>query len=155
MDEGGYKPGPYEQLIAAYRTAGEELHARQVALVKQRRRRLTLPWPGKMLGYFLDWTVGYGYRNWLASLWLILFLTVGTICFSVWHGTPVKADGGGGSFQAFIFALDHLLPIVDLGQKKNFVAQPPVQWLPWLLVLVGWGLTTAVVAGIARVLNRT
>jgi hypothetical protein len=46
-DPNGYAPQPYEQLTAAYRRAGREEDARQVAIAKQRARRRTLPAPGK------------------------------------------------------------------------------------------------------------
>ena len=44
---------PYEQLTAAYRRAGREEDAREIAIAKQRARRRTLPMPGRAGVYCL------------------------------------------------------------------------------------------------------
>jgi hypothetical protein len=150
----GYRPQPYEQLIAAYRANGEEQQARRVALEKQRLRRRTLSWPGRVLGLALEFTVGYGYRVWLAAVWLLAFLVAGTVTFTIWPAQPT-GTGHIPAFQPFVFSLDLLLPIVNLGQADNWQAEGAVRWFAWGLILAGWGLTTAVAAGITRVLNRT
>jgi hypothetical protein len=150
----GYKPQPYEQLIAAYRADGEEQQARRVALEKERRRRGTLGWPGRVLGLTLEFTVGYGYRVWLAAVWLFAFLVAGTVVFTIWPALP-SGTGHIPPFQPFVFSLNLLLPIVNLGQTDNWQAQGALRWFAWGLILAGWGLTTAVAAGVARVLNRS
>jgi len=150
----GYRPQPYQQLIAAYRRAGEEQHAKRVALENQRRRRATLAWPGRIVGYALDATVGYGYRTWLAGLWLLLFLAAGTAVFTVWPAHAIK-PGNIPPFQPFVYTLDLLLPVVNLGQEAAWRAGGVGQWLSWTLILLGWGLTTAVVAGLTRLFNRS
>ena len=152
-DTDGYRPQPYEQLIKMYRINGEEQNAKRIALQRERARRRALSWPGRALGIALDLTVGYGYRTWLAGIWLLTFLAAGTIVFSIWPAQPVSHDHPG--FQPFIFTLDLMLPIVNLGQKEYWQAAGPVRWFGWLLVLVGWGLTTAVVAGVTRLFNRS
>ncbi|MYS20904.1 MULTISPECIES: hypothetical protein [unclassified Streptomyces] len=153
LDRGGYRPQPYQQLAAAYRVKGEEQQARRVALEGQRRRRRTLNPPGRLLGYLLDITVGYGYRTWIAGIWLTLFATAGSVVFTLWpaHAT-VK---GAPAFHPFIYTLSLLLPIVDLGQNDTWQPQGFTQWFAWALTLLGWALTTAVVAGVSRVLNRS
>ena len=66
----GYSPQPYEQLAAVYRRAGRDQDARTVAIAKQRARRRTLSLPGRLWSLLLDGLVGYGYRTWVAGLWL-------------------------------------------------------------------------------------
>ncbi|WP_132836159.1 hypothetical protein [Streptomyces sp. BK205] len=154
LDADGYRPQPYQQLAAFYRSVGEEQHARQVALKGLRRRRGTLSPIGRVLGYLLDVTVGYGYRTWIAGLWLSLFASLGTVIFAAWPPhlvDPTKPR----PFAPFIYTLNLLLPIVDLGQKDTWEPQASTQWIAWTLTLLGWALTTAVVAGISRVLNRS
>ena len=107
-----------------------------------------------MLGLALDFTVGYGYRVWLAAVWLCAFLVAGTIVFTVWPAQP-SGTGHIPPFQPFVFSLNLLLPIVNLGQTDNWQAQGALRWFAWALILVGWGLTTAVAAGVTRVLNRS
>jgi hypothetical protein len=79
----GYRPQPYEQLAAFYRRTGRDEDARQVLLAKQRHQRTTLHAPGRAFGQLLDWAVGYGYRPWLAAIWLAALLATGTAVFTL------------------------------------------------------------------------
>ncbi|MFI6124547.1 hypothetical protein ACIBCU_33190 [Streptomyces sp. NPDC051064] len=49
---------------------------------------------------------------------------------------------------------DLLLPLVDLGQERDFNPEGGAQRLSYLLVAAGWVLATTVAAGIARALSR-
>lgn len=153
-DIDSYTPQPYEQLATILRAAGDDVAARTVSLAKQRQRRKTLRPLHRIPGATLDVLVGYGYRNWYAGLWLILVLAVSSAALYRWPPTP-GAGAEGQPVHPILLALDLILPIVDLGQEKNWIVSPPINWLPSTLVLVGWVLTTAVVAGLARVLNRS
>ena len=82
-DPAGYLPQPYEQLATWFRRIGHDDDARRVLLAKQQHRRSTLSPAGRIWGHVLDWTVGYGYRPWLAGLWLLGLLTLGTALFSL------------------------------------------------------------------------
>jgi hypothetical protein len=153
-DPTGYSPQPYEQLAAAHRRAGDEQAARRVAIAKQwRRRRVLSPW-----NWLLYLTIGYGYRTWLAGLWLAAFLLAGTILFAVAHShqllTAAKPAQELQHFNPLVYALDVLLPIVNLGQEGGWVAHRWAAVAYWALILVGWVLTTAVVAGLTGVLKR-
>jgi hypothetical protein len=88
---GGYTPQVYEQLAAAYRRAGQEEAARVVLIAKQWHRRQTLNLPGKLWNWLLYLTVGYGYRTWLAGLWLIGLLALGTLVFDRAYPTHLTA----------------------------------------------------------------
>lgn len=149
----GYAPQPYEQLAACYRQAGHDDDARRVLLAKQRHRRTTLNAPGRAWGRLLDATVGYGYRPWLAALWMGALCLLGGLVFSA--GSPVQTkDGEGAPFNALVYTVDLLFPVGDFGQRGAWHWTGATQWLAYLLVAVGWLLTTAVVAGVSRTLNR-
>ena len=69
-------------------------------IAKQRRRQEDLGWPAKWWSRFLGLTVGYGYRLWLAGVWLIVLAVTGSLLFgevfdAVANGsgdlTPAKA----------------------------------------------------------------
>ncbi|WP_421107012.1 oxidoreductase [Streptomyces sp. NEAU-S77] len=148
-----YAPQPYEQLAACYRQAGHDDAARRVLLEKQRRRRRTLNPPGRVSGYLLDVAVGYGYRPWLAALWMTTLCLLGTLVFST--RSPIQTKPGEGDpFNPFIYTIDLLFPIGDFGQRSAWHWTGATQWLSYLLIAVGWLLTTAVVAGVSRTLNR-
>jgi hypothetical protein len=121
-DQDGYVPFAYEQLAASYRRIGGDSAARTVQLAKQRHHRRTQPWYGRAWGYAQDATVGYGYRPMRAASWLVALLVIGTVAFGLHHPLPIE-HGKGPQFNAFIYTLNLLLPIVDFGQAKAFNPQ--------------------------------
>jgi hypothetical protein len=156
-DQDGYIPQLYEQLATVYRNAGDEEAARRVAIAKLHRRQQTLNWPGKLWNSTLHWLVGYGYRTWQAVVWLLVLLVVGTIAFAAAHPvqlTPAKTPEELPAFNPAIYTLDVLLPIVDLDQQNAWLPHGMARWVAWGLILAGWVLTTAVVAGLTGLLKR-
>lgn len=149
----GYSPQPYEQLAAWYRKSGEDDAARRVLLAKQRRRRQTLHPLGRLWGRVLDATVGYGYRPWQAGIWLLALTALGAVVFSAGRPVPAQAEQGA-PFSAVIYTLDLLLPIGGFGQRTAWYWTGPQQWFGYGLIAAGWLLTTALLAGVSRALNR-
>jgi hypothetical protein len=153
----GYNPQPYEQLASVYRRAGRDQDARTVAIAKQRARRRTLPLPAKVWSLLLDGLIGYGYRTWQAGLWLVGFWLAGWMVFArayPGHLTPAKPGEPQPAFQPLIYALDTLLPVVNLHQEDNWLPRGGAQWWAWSSILVGWGLTAAIAAAFTGVLKR-
>lgn len=151
-DPDGYRPQPYEELAAYYRRIGHESDARKVLLSKQRARRRTLKLAGRMWGRLLDILVGYGYRPWLAGMWASLLLAAGTAIFT-WHPPHQIGLDESRRFNAFTYTLDLLAPVSVFGQRG---AWEPVGWTQWLanvLIVAGWILATALIAGGTRVLR--
>ena len=156
-DPDGYAPQPYEQLADVHRRHGDDESARQVLIAKQRRRRQTLAGPAKAWSSFLDVTVRYGHRLWLAGVWLIALAIVGTVLFGVIFDatttaggdlTPAKAAEQAAPFQPVLYAIDVLLPVISLGQDTSWNAHGAAQWATAIGTLLGWLLTTAFVAGL-------
>jgi hypothetical protein len=155
---GRFNPQPYEQLAAVYRRDGDEQAARRVAIAKQWRRREVLGPLGKAWNWLLYVLVGYGYRTWLAGLWLLGLLLAGTAVFASAHDHQQLTEAKGARelqhFNPLMYTLDVLLPIVDLGQQGGWVPHRGAAVWFWVLTLAGWVLTTAVVAGLTGVLKR-
>lgn len=149
----GYAPQPYEQLADTYRRNGQEPEARRVLLEKQRQRRAALRLPSRLPGYVLDGLVGYGYRTWLAGVWLTLFWAVGTITFILQPSVP-RNPADAPHRNPALQALDLLLPIVNLGYDDAWKPTGATTYVAVLLVMVGWVLTAAIAAGLTRVFNR-
>ncbi|WP_407839598.1 oxidoreductase [Streptomyces sp. DSM 116496] len=149
-----YSPEPYERLAAVLRASGEDADAREVLLAKQRRRRSTLPPALRAWGYLQDWTVVYGYRPGRAALWMAVLWAAGAVLFAV-HGEPppIKADEHP-DWDASLFALDLLLPVIDLGLQDQWILKDGWQWGGAALIILGWILATTVAAGASRVLRR-
>ncbi|MEU3257148.1 membrane-associated oxidoreductase [Streptomyces albidoflavus] len=152
-DADGFVPHSYEQLAASYRHVGDDADARAVQLAKQRRRRTTLPWYAKLWGYLQDVTVGYGFRPTRAGSWLLALLLLGSVAYGT-HQPPPLEQGKGPQFNAPVYTLDLLLPIIDFGQQSAFAPTGVHQWFSYLLIAVGWALATTVAAGITRTLSR-
>ncbi|MFE2289311.1 oxidoreductase [Streptomyces sp. NPDC059443] len=149
-----YSPEPYERLAAVLRASGEDADAREVLLAKQRRRRTTLPPALRAWGYLQDWLVVYGYRPGRAALWMVVLWAAGALLFYL-HGAPppIKADEHP-DWNPALFALDLLLPVIDLGQQDQWNLKGGWQWGAAALVILGWILATTVAAGASRLLRR-
>ncbi|MFD7709738.1 membrane-associated oxidoreductase [Streptomyces sp. NPDC059786] len=152
-DGGRYEPYGYEQLIAAYRHVGDDDAARLVQLARQRRRRTTLTWYGRLWGYVQDATVGYGFRPLRAAVWLLSLLAIGSIAFGLDRPRPVKADEAP-DFNPVFYTLDLLMPVVSFGQETAFAPHGWYQWLSYALIITGWILATTIVAGVTRAVSR-
>ncbi|MFE4664758.1 membrane-associated oxidoreductase [Streptomyces sp. NPDC056716] len=152
-DGDGYVPYAYEQLTAAYRRIGDDDAARRVQLAKQRRRRATLSWYGRVWGTVQDATVGYGFRPLRACGWLLSLVAVGSVAFGLHHPRPLKPSEAPG-FDPVFYTLDLLLPVISFGQESAFAPDGWYQKLSYVLVLAGWILASTVVAGVARIVNR-
>lgn len=151
-----FRPEPYERLAAALRVAGEDAEAREVLLARQRRRRETLPAAGRLWGWLQDITVGYGYRPGRAAVWMAVLWALGATYFAL-HRMPPAADAGGyrPHWSPALYALDLLLPVIDLGQDNAWRESGLAQWVASLLTLLGWMLATTAAAGATRLLRRT
>lgn len=123
-----YNPEPYERLASVLRSGGEDEDAREVLLAKQRRRRESLPIAAKLWGYMQDWTVAYGYRPGRAAVWMAVLWAAGSLAFAHASHPPVQ-PGGHPPWNPALFALDLLLPVIDLGQVGVWRLQGGWQWL--------------------------
>lgn len=152
-DSASYSPFRYDQLMAAYKAAGDEKAVNCVGLAKQHERTRQLGRAGRWWGEVQRVTVGYGYRSERALPWILCLLILGSFVFGIWQ--PSAGEGPHPPFIAPIYSLDLLVPVLNLGVQDSFTATGSTAWIAWFLRAAGWILTTAFVAGIARRLNRT
>ncbi|MFC5750363.1 hypothetical protein [Actinomadura rugatobispora] len=152
-DTDGYQPQPYERLAHTYRALGLDADGRSVLLAKARDRRKTQGPSRKTIGWLQDVLVGYGYRPFRAASWLLGLLAFGTIVFSM-HKPAILNDDDHPHFNPFIYSLDLLLPIGDLGQERVFAPAGVYQWIANFLVVSGFILGLTVAAGATRSLSR-
>jgi len=125
----------------AARQARRVLHARE-QLQRQSRPPLARAW-----SLLQDVTVAYRYQPWRALIWLALLLAAGSIVFTAAPPPPLHL-GAAPHFNAIIYTLDLLLPVVDLGQKHAFNPAGTEQWFSYLLTAAGWILATTIAAGV-------
>lgn len=143
----------YEQLAGAYSALGQSANARMVLYAKERRESGGRSALGRVWGALQDATVAYGYRPWRAVLWMLALLTAGSITFSL-APPPALIAGQGPHFNAIVYTLDLLLPVVDLGQKHAFNPAGALQWFSYALIAAGWILATTIARAAARSLGR-
>jgi hypothetical protein len=96
---------------------------------------------------------GSGYQTWSAACRAVLFAALGGAWFAT-HAPPPVDDGQNPVLDPWIFAIDTLLPIVDLGQDGYWRLDGATQWTGSLSVALGWILATTAAAGAARMLKR-
>lgn len=151
-----FQHGAWQQLIGVYRAQGRDSDANRAALAmhKDRVKRGNLPThvvAGRLL---LGAAVGHGYREWRAALWAILIIVPFALVVGHYPKRFVAVEGVTGSPQPFAYAADTFLPIINLGQAGNWNPTGWVRWLDWLVILLGWALTTIFVAGFTRIVRR-
>ena len=112
---------------------GSPAQARRVLYARERLRRDAKAPLGRAWSLLQDLTVGYGYQPWRAALWLTLLLAAGSILFAAAAPAPLL-HGATPHFNAVIYTLDLLLPVVDLGQKHAFNPAGAEQWFSYVLI---------------------
>ena len=86
--------------------------------------------------------------------WLVLLGASGSLVFKcLIPADTLERPSGAPHHNALLYALDELLPIVDMGYGK-LIAKGWALFATAVLVSVGWVLVTAVVAGFASILRR-
>lgn len=148
-----FRPQPYSQLAAAYRRMGHEDYARTILIKKEVARRKFAdlkigPWA---VNWFLDFSVGYGYRLWRSLCIMACIVLAGALVFSrafdagilvstkqlldpLGSTTPIynltedqhKTRNGSDSpinrqFSPLAYSVDLFIPFLDLSQVRFWV----------------------------------
>jgi hypothetical protein len=161
-----YTPQPYQQLAAGCRAAGQDREARAV-LITQRRdelRRGHLTPAVRAWIRITSWTLGYGYRPWLALLWLA-GVAAAAVTLAVVLGAagglvqPAPVPAPCTAVQRVGVGLDLSIPLVKTGAREHcdVTETPAGQSLTvagWVLQLLGWAFATLFVAGFTGAVRR-
>jgi len=172
-----YSAEAYQQLVQFYTFSGDQKSADRVAIAGQRdlrhKGRGHLSWPSRAWNRFIDLFVGYGYK--LHRPFVVLLVTglAGGLTFWVAqhanliistglpHTSAMKAPPAYPPFYPFAYSFQLLIPGLDLRETANWLPDATKSgWglfmmiLTWLMIIFGWVLATAVVAGITRIFRR-
>jgi hypothetical protein len=172
----GYAPTAYQQLARAYRLSGEESTAEKISIagLQDMRKRGHLPRRARAWNKFLDLTVGYGYRLHRPFLALLVLGTLGALLYYLGEhaglifatqGSHVSASKvcapGYPCYNPIVYSFQMLIPGLDLREATYWWPDAgkapwgfPLVLYTWLMIIFGWVLTTAVVAGITQVFRR-
>jgi len=154
-----FEPRAWSQLASVYRAQGRDGDAASTLIAMHNeplRRRELSPrrsphrWAGR---WILRVTIGHGYRPWYALGWAAVVISAFAVI--VWksseHFEPAKT-GVGTRPQPILYAIDVFLPIVDVFQS-DWRATGWASWVTFVVVLLGWALTTLFVAGFTRIVR--
>lgn len=162
---------PYEHLAIVLRRMGLEHEARRVAIAKQRALRARLPGWRKPWSYFLDVSIGYGYRPWRAVVWLLALWGIGALylqgfdaaaamCATKASPYCAAVPSGYPEFQPSMYVIDSLLPFLDLHQEVYWEPNPATEagatlrLLQWVSIALGWLFSILAAVGFSGVLRK-
>ena len=164
-----YSADAYYQLAQVYRQTGQEPQAQEILIAGQRdlrdKDRGHLPWRSRAWSRFIDVFAGYGYK---LHRPFVLLLTVGlaggVIFFAAQHAHDLIIPTGKAPappFYPFAYSFQLLIPGLDLRETANWLPNATQSgWglalmiLTWLMIIFGWVLATAVVAGVTRLFRQ-
>lgn len=149
-------PGVYRELAESFRRIGRAGEARKIAIANERRARRDMRSWGVRRAWsdFLWVTIGYGYRNGLAALWLVGLIGVGALLFSLDESSFLETARHPPHFNPVLYAIDVTVPVLDLGQAHGRSATGWLAWVSLCLAVSGYALAAAVIAAAAGVFNR-
>jgi hypothetical protein len=152
----GFQAGAWRQLISVYRAQGrdDEAASAAVAMHNDRLDRAGLAKPRWVGRQFLRFFVGHGYRPWFAGVWALgIILVFAAVVWGNSDSFVPEKQGVTGSPQPFIYAADTFLPIVDFGEAARWMPTDWTRWVEWLVISLGWALTTIFVAAFTRIVR--
>jgi hypothetical protein len=172
-----YSADAYKQLVQSYTLSGDQKSADRVAIASQRdlrdKRRGQLSWRSRAWSRFIDLFVGYGYRLHRPFLALLVAGLVGGVVFVLAqhanlivstappHKSAMKAPPAAyPAFYPLPYAFQLLIPGLDLRETANWLPDATksggvlLMILIWVMIIFGWVLATAVVAGISRIFRQ-
>jgi hypothetical protein len=151
-----FYPGVYSELVAALRRIGHNRDARRVSYYRERQAHQQLGRFNPMRAWyeFLRLTIGYGYYNALALVWLIALIVVGGLLFGSHEGDFTNLVKEPPDLEVWLYSIDATVPILDIGQQHAWAAEGCMAWLSTGLSIAGYALVSAVIAASAGLLNR-
>lgn len=168
---------PYEHLISVLRRSGHEDDAREVAIEKKVRLRKSglLSLRARAWSCFLGFLVAHGYRPSRAFALAAIVVVVGWWVFSnavdesamiptkkeaYTEATPRKLKADYPQLLPPLYSLDVFLPVVNLHQEDYWLpdaSQRHGAWYwgyMWAHIVLGWTLTTVLVAALAGLIKK-
>ncbi|MFC9671552.1 MULTISPECIES: hypothetical protein [unclassified Streptomyces] len=145
--------GSFEQLATSYESAGDERSARIVRHARERHVRRLDRLSGRAWGLVQDLLFGYGYAPRRALVWLLSLAAAGSLWFA-YHEPRAVGGSGQRAWDPILYSVDLLIPVASLGYRGSWDPQGAGKAVAVFLVVSGWTLATAVLAGARRVIGK-
>jgi hypothetical protein len=139
--------GSYRLLADLFRRDADHSAAARLLIEGRRRRRRHMNRAARTWSCVRDLTSGYGHRMWRLGA---ILATAVVVCASVLdrYATATPVAAASGDFQPLVFAVDAALPGVSLGQEDGYALSGPGVPASWAIVLLGYVLTTLLIAAL-------
>lgn len=167
----------YQQLAQAYRLLGYERGAERIFIAGQRdyRKRVDIRRASWWWNWFLDVTVGYGYRLYRPFLTILILGLIGSVLyylgeragliFATQGNNHVSANQacpqGYPCFNPVVYSFQLLVPFLDLREATYWWPDAskapwglPLALYTWLMIAVGWVVGVALVPGVSGYFRR-
>ena len=154
-----HEPESWAQLEQAFRSTGRRDDGRHIAIAAQRdrTRRGGLTRRARAWRTVLDITIGHGYATARAAAWgllvILIFAFLIALAPDLFTVTNGKQSISASSPQPLIYAADAFLPVIDFGEASTWKPTSWMRWAEWIVILLGWTLTTLFVAGFTRIVR--
>lgn len=166
------RPHAYRQLANAYLRMGDTLQSRKALysleeLLHLRMIQESSSWRSvlhRIWRQLLKWTIGYGYKLWLAGVWLSLLLIAGGLLshwsyfahviiptdkdaytFFAQHGYPPV---GYPRFSVTMFSIENTFPAIGFSMSDHWAASGCLRYWFMCQRIAGWFLSIFFVAGV-------
>jgi len=146
-----YSPQPYQQLAklllkSGYRTESDEI----LYIGRERERKSVHGWVRAWMT-LLKWTIGYGYRTWMALLWALLVVVLGAIILNYFSNqTYVK-----GILDEGFYSLAMFLPGIQLDERYSKIELDGwVTYYFYIQKIIGVVLGSFLVAGLSGLTKK-
>ena len=174
----GYMPQPYDQLVKAYRSIGDERAAELIAVAREDQRYRTMPWRSffaKICRGIYGITLGYGYRLQRAFLLLPVLYLISVLmihvaqkddAFVAVSGIPppnVTAAHCTSTYPClsqWAYPADWVVPIINLHQSEYWqpdahsaIGNVTRDWL-YATTILGWAVTTLLVGAFTGLIRK-
>lgn len=151
-----FEPAAWLHLAGVLRASGRDGDATRVLIAMQndRIRRGGLSPAARLGRQILRFTIGHGYRPWLAGVWATAVIAAFAVV--VWQASErfvAVNDSVRGAPQPVVYAADTFVPIVDFGQAGDWDPTGWTRWVAWAVIAVGWALTTIFVGGFTKLVR--
>jgi hypothetical protein len=182
LEAPGFHPPLYTELAATYRRAGLDEQATEVLIARDDARYRSYGLSARILGGFLNATIGYGHRPLRAIVWSLAVVLVGWAVVAIARRAnvmrptyPENAPTAESRYQLLhplLYSLDVFLPFVNLHQEhywwpdaeasgncaildqKFGVRGSLVQYYLWLQIIAGWLLSAIFIAGVTGLIRN-
>ena len=104
----------------------------------------------RLWSWFLRQSIGYGYAPWRALPWFAASWGLAFLVFAQTKSADMTpAPNAQEEFHPAIYALDLLLPVVNLRQRDNWTPHHGYVWWALAFTIAGWLIATVIIAGLA------